>query len=77
MNREEKTIIFLFNAFATNIGIFILVSALPIITKGIHDFGKNLVLLRIVHNSSIITGYGKDLILKLIGEYPVIIKNLN
>jgi len=53
----------------------------------IRDFGKNLIQLGLDHNSSIITGYGKDLIsaadsfnieaiLKLIGKYTGIIESL-
>jgi PAS domain S-box-containing protein len=52
----------------------------------IRDFGKNLIQLGLDHNSSIISGYGKELILaadsfnieallKLIGKYTVIIKS--
>jgi two-component system sensor histidine kinase EvgS len=55
--------------------------------KEIREFGKNLSQLGLDHNSSIITGYGKDLIsaadsfnigaiLKLIGKYKIIIESL-
>jgi len=54
----------------------------------IHDFGKNLIQLGMDHNSSIITGYGKELIsaadgfnieaiLKLLGKYKGIIESLS